>query len=243
MPDIINSYSSQPFNNGNNKVLDQKSIGVANGIASLDGSSKIPLINIPISLILQGLVLSSDPRLSDQRDPKPNSVNTSEIVNDAVTFVKMQNISSLKLLGRYSAGTGDVQEIELDATLVFDTLTNKLKVIGGSNNSVVGVSVSNLRAFEFPSGNSGTINIQAFNEPEKIVKLEPSNMELISNVNFLLPTVSNSDNGKILKISTLGLDYKGYAVNIFSGSTALVASISQTMHELLVKNGAWTPLI
>lgn len=47
------------------------------------------------------------------------------IANDAVTFAKMQNINTARILGRYSASTGDIQEIQLgtNVSLVGDTLT------------------------------------------------------------------------------------------------------------------------
>ena len=47
------------------------------------------------------------------------------IANDAVTFAKMQNIPTSRLLGRYSASTGDIEEIQLgtNVSLVGDTLT------------------------------------------------------------------------------------------------------------------------
>ena len=35
--------------------------------------------------------------------------------NDAITFAKMQNISSQSILGRFGAGSGDIQELTLDA--------------------------------------------------------------------------------------------------------------------------------
>lgn len=45
--------------------------------------------------------------------------NATTIANDAVTFGKMQNITSLRLLGRYSALTGDVEEVSLGGGLYF----------------------------------------------------------------------------------------------------------------------------
>jgi hypothetical protein len=46
------------------------------------------------------------------------------IANDAVTFAKMQNISSGKLLGRFTAGTGDVEEITPDTNYFYTSTTN-----------------------------------------------------------------------------------------------------------------------
>jgi hypothetical protein len=45
-----------------------------------------------------------------------NAVTTTKIINDAVTYAKMQNVSATdKILGRSSAGAGDVEEIALTA--------------------------------------------------------------------------------------------------------------------------------
>lgn len=45
-----------------------------------------------------------------------NAVTTTKIANDAVTYAKMQNVSATdKILGRSSAGAGDVQEITCTA--------------------------------------------------------------------------------------------------------------------------------
>ena len=40
-----------------------------------------------------------------------NAVNTAEIADDAVTFAKMQNVATNVLLGRSSAGTGNVESV------------------------------------------------------------------------------------------------------------------------------------
>lgn len=56
------------------------------------------------------------------------------IANDSVTFAKMQNISTNRLLGRKDASTGDIQEIQLGTGLQFNASTGVLDctVTGGS---------------------------------------------------------------------------------------------------------------
>ena len=44
-----------------------------------------------------------------------NAISGAKIANDAVTFAKMQNIATDRLLGRATAGNGDVEEITLTA--------------------------------------------------------------------------------------------------------------------------------
>jgi hypothetical protein len=44
-----------------------------------------------------------------------NAITTAKIASDQVTFAKLQNIATNKLLGRATAGSGDVEEIDLTA--------------------------------------------------------------------------------------------------------------------------------
>lgn len=58
----------------------------------------------------------NDARLSDTRTPTDNTVSTAKLVNDAVTYAKIQNVSVTdRLLGRSTAGAGDVEEITCTA--------------------------------------------------------------------------------------------------------------------------------
>lgn len=54
------------------------------------------------------------PRLSSIAS---TGVQTADIVNGAVTFAKMQNIATSRLLGRTTAGSGDTEEISIGAGL------------------------------------------------------------------------------------------------------------------------------
>lgn len=56
------------------------------------------------------------------------AVTTSKLANDAVTFAKMQNIATQRLLGRATAGTGDVEELTgTAATALLDLFTSGAK--------------------------------------------------------------------------------------------------------------------
>jgi hypothetical protein len=58
----------------------------------------------------------NDARLSDTRTPTDGSVTTAKIGDDAVTYAKIQNVSATdRLLGRSTAGAGDVEEITCTA--------------------------------------------------------------------------------------------------------------------------------
>lgn len=56
------------------------------------------------------------------------AVTTTKLANDAVTFAKMQNIATQRLLGRATAGTGDVEELTgTAATALLDLFTSGAK--------------------------------------------------------------------------------------------------------------------
>lgn len=67
------------------------------------------------------------------------------IANDAVTFAKMQNVNTDRLLGRDTAGSGNVEEISLNATLEFTgstsiqraALTGDVTASAGSNSTTI----------------------------------------------------------------------------------------------------------
>lgn len=65
---------------------------------------------------LAGMVLTTDPRLSDDRTPTDGSVTSPKLAAGAVTYAKIQNVSTGdRLLGRSSAVAGQIQEIACSA--------------------------------------------------------------------------------------------------------------------------------
>lgn len=75
--------------------------------------------------------------------------NATTIANDAVTFPKMQNITSDRLLGRDTAASGDVEEISVGGGVEFtgsagiqrSALTGEVTASAGSNSTVVADNV------------------------------------------------------------------------------------------------------
>lgn len=70
-----------------------------------------------------------------------NVIGTNQILNDAVTYAKIQNVTSQRLLGRASAGSGDTQEITLGSAFSFDGTTLNVSagatVTNAGNNRLV----------------------------------------------------------------------------------------------------------
>lgn len=83
----------------------------------------------------------------------PNATHTGDVTgdstltisNNAVTFSKMQNISSGVLLGRYSSSTGNIQTISLGAGLSLNTSTGVLSSFGSEGTvKSIGLSLPNI---------------------------------------------------------------------------------------------------
>ena len=84
--------------------------------ASVITSGTLDIARIPTGTSSSTVCIGNDARLSDTRTPTDNSVSTAKIQNDAVTYAKLQNVSATdRLLGRSSAGAGDVEEITCTA--------------------------------------------------------------------------------------------------------------------------------
>lgn len=81
--------------------------------------------------------------------------NATTIANDAVTFAKMQNIVTDSLIGRDTAGTGDPENITLNATLSMDgagalrrsALTGDITAPVGSNATTLATVNANVGTF------------------------------------------------------------------------------------------------
>ncbi len=48
-----------------------------------------------------------------------NAVTTAKVLNDAITYAKLQNVAGERLLGRYDVSSGDAQEIQIGTGLSF----------------------------------------------------------------------------------------------------------------------------
>src|SRR5882672_4959650 len=76
-----------------------------------------PLVFIGLQPTTSGSGGSGITQLSGDVTAGPGSgTQTATIPNDTVTFAKMQNITTNRLLGRSTAGTGDIEQISLTAT-------------------------------------------------------------------------------------------------------------------------------
>jgi hypothetical protein len=86
----------------------------------------------------------NDSRLSDQRTPLDNSVSTAKIIDanvttakladKSVTYAKIQDVTTGKLLGRYTGTNGVTQEVTISTGLNLDSSTGNLTTTAGGGN-------------------------------------------------------------------------------------------------------------
>ena len=79
----------------------------------------------------------NDSRLSDNRTPTDNSVSTGKLQDEAVTYAKIQDVAQARLLGRYTASDGVVQEISLGSGLSLNSSTGELTAAGGGGGDLL----------------------------------------------------------------------------------------------------------
>lgn len=108
-----------------------------------------------------------------------NTIATGDIDADAVTFPKVQNIATNKLLGRGSGGSGDVEEITLGTNLSLAGTT--LNASGGGGGGSYTDFTKNLGA----SRRSGTFDITGLSglTPDKVVSIVQTAAQIASKGN------------------------------------------------------------
>ena len=162
------------------------------------------------------------------------------IANDAVTFAKMQNISTSKLLGRFTAASGNVEEITISTGLALDGSGN-LTATGGSG-TVTSVGLTMPTAIFDVAGSpvtgSGTLAVTldtqtantVFSGPATGAAAAPTFRALVSDD---IPTLAQS------KITNLTTDLA--AKQPLDSDLTAIAAIAPANDDFIQrKAGAWT---
>lgn len=101
-----------------------------------------------------------------------NSVATAHLNDKAVTFAKIQDLTSGRLLGRATAGTGATEEIQLGSGLSFTGTT--LNTIANGTVTSVGVTVPAYMSAGSAITNSGTIALGFNNQAQNAIFAGPA---------------------------------------------------------------------
>ena len=150
-------------------------------------------------------------------------LTTTGIADDAVTFAKMQNIASGKLLGRYSVGSGDVQEITVSTGLILDGSGNLTATSGGTNYQTL--LDDGVAAMQRPNANFVSGSVISFTLTD-----DAGNTETEITAGVVTNSISNS-----LFRQSAGLSVVGRSAN----TTGDVADITAgTDGHVLRRNGA-----
>lgn len=102
--------------------------GVASGYASLDGSVKVPIAQIPTGTTGTTVPFGNDARFTDTRTPTDNTVSTVKLQNNAVDNTKLADMATSRIKGRVTAATGDPEDLTpTQVTAMLDVATTVLK--------------------------------------------------------------------------------------------------------------------
>lgn len=102
--------------------------GAASGYASLDGSVKVPIAQLPTGTGAGTVALGDDARFTDTRTPTDNTVSTVKLQNNAVDNTKLADMATSRIKGRVTAATGDPEDLTpTQVTAMLDVATTTLK--------------------------------------------------------------------------------------------------------------------
>ncbi len=141
-------------------------------------------------------------------------VTSGGIANQAVTFTKVQNITTARLLGRFSAGSGSVEEIAIGAGL---TLAGTL--------SVTGLGSILAPVLSFPTSIAGTTTEYAApflidtDATEALRQVVMPRAATLRNLRVLVAGTQPSDGTLVLTVRKNGVD-TALTVTVPAGGTA-----------------------
>lgn len=156
------------------------------------------------------------------------------IDNDVVTFAKFQNITQARLLGRYTASTGDMQEISIGSGLSLDAGTGVLSVTGGG--STFQTLSDGPGSFAGQAGKSVRVNVGE----TALEYFSASGSGTVTSIDAAGTGVFSFTGGPVTAAGTLTLVATGTSGGIpyFSAGTTLSSSGALTASAIVLGGGA-----
>ena len=141
LPSLVAPSTYDPGNEQQFRAaIEDRLVSIESGDATDLAAGTIPAARMPA---LTGDVTSSAGSVATTI--ANNAVTTAKIIDDAVTFAKMQNIATDRLLGRDTAASGNVEEITVGGGLEFtgaggvqrSALTGDVTASAGNNATTI----------------------------------------------------------------------------------------------------------
>lgn len=147
---------------------------------------------------------------------------TATIIDDSITFSKVQDIATARILGRTSSGTGDVEQLSLGTGLQFSGSTIRIATFSGgdisytagthtatiNNGSVTLAKMANLAASSIIGNNTGSAAA-----PIALSAAQVKSMLLITSSDISDFTAAARSSISVTDTATLDLTYSGGAIS------------------------------
>lgn len=161
-----------------------------------------------------------------------NAVTTPKIADDQVTFDKFQNITSGKILGRYSVTDGNIEYITVGSGLSLNTSTGILSATGGGGSTVIVQDGAGFR----PMNNGSGDHIRTLFGSTQITIDSTTNT---NGLTFSIPDASITS----AKLTTVNSDVGTYPyANITVNAKGQITAASAGTIATSIVDGATTPV-
>ncbi len=173
-----------------------------------------------------------------------NSVSTTKILNGNVTYAKIQDVTTNKLLGRYSTTNGSMQEITLGTGLALDNTTGILKVQNNLSNlqdvTVTTPASGNILLYDGTKWVNTSLNSVASTVWALGGNAVASEQKFGTTSNFDLPIITNNtEKMRVTKTGSVGIGTTAPAATLdVSGTVKLGTSGTPLKNVIKLRTGA-----
>ncbi len=208
---------------------------------TIDGSGVLSATNTTSGTVTSVAFASSDFTISGSPITSAGTI-TANIANNAVTFAKFQQISTARLIGRSTAGTGNVEQIQIGAglSLVGGVLSNTNLTTG----TVTSVGISMPAAFTVsgsPVTGSGTLSVSLNGNTSQYVRGDgilatmpnPGEVNTMSNIGTGEGALYASKSGANFNIRSIK---GGGGVTVTTGANEVTITAGVKEYQVLVSS-------